>query len=832
MNLNKFIGREPELQSIQEMLDVGYGLIGFYGLGGVGKTTLLQIIEKNCHKKGIFTIWVNGDEFINTIDLTDSILRQTEKLNNQEVDLLHSNYRQNLSNLVVKVDINNSEIGVVKTGAFSRTGDIAIYTNLSIENELFKQRKELALGVIHKVTNIIQSNNFPLVFFFDVLEWVQDSVWADLVIFIKLLSKESVVICAGRKFDTQVANQLLEELSSGEAIQLLSNYGVSETFQSAIANHTRIPFCLELGARYSFLSNASPLAFSIQNAKDNASLITEYIRKLILERLKAMAKLLPEDKEIQAVTDILEYGCVFTELTPTLLLNVLGKIEPFAKNFKDRVFVNKVLDNGLLKAHIVSTFPPRFHDLISELAPLALKREQPDMYIIINLKAAEYYASQLIIEDDSERLRQLLDGTLAIELTPAHLHDKNYSEWRQNFTKFNIHLSKAKPQTGFDLIKQVFAKVFYPHYEPFCEQLLQAIDENSISTNDRAWLLTKKVYAGLKEPEATLAEILNYGPNELTPDIWTEASTRLLYSYIANAKASQAKELLEKIKRSGQFFTADESTEIYLRLARTFWKSAHYHQAFQTYQEALLIATNERTQAQIKLDMVVNLRYLNDYENAIKLANELLPLWNKLNQPDKLSETYIALGDVYRFADKWHNARLSYQEAIQTLEAYPQNKEQSESTRDQGQRFSLLGTAYGALGRYYLKIRNLDYARELLEKGINILDRGGNPYHHYGWMKRLLAHVFELSHDHTSALRLHHEALSASERAGDLGHQIENMICVLNIYKELKNEVALQDAQNKLSNLLKRTEVHLDRWISKVSNDLSPLINQDNNSIT
>ena len=95
-------------------------------------------------------------------------------------------------------------------------------------------------------------------------------------------------------------------------------------------------------------------------------------------------------------------------------------------------------------------------------------------------------------------------------------------------------------------------------------------------------------------------------------------------------------------------------------------------------------------------------------------------------------------------------------------------------------------------------------------------------------MKYLLAQVYKLSNDYNSALSLHQEAFKSAERAGNLSHQIMNLICMMSIYKELGDRVALQDTQNKLALKLKSTEISLDQWASMTIDDFSSFKSQLN----
>jgi hypothetical protein len=347
-------------------------------------------------------------------------------------------------------------------------------------------------------------------------------------------------VCASREYDPRLTSQRLGELSGDEAHKLLVSLGVPLAFRDAVIDFTGIPRCLELAARYSQLPDASPAVFCSYDAStDDASLVTDYIRESILDRLKGMKEYGKYDR-IRGVADLLEYGCVLTEVTPALVAHTLGTTEPFNRYLSDGEFVQELLGDRLLKAHLVDAIPPYFHDLIRSLAVSALRREEDAMYTDINRKAAKYYAQQLTARDGGAGATELLQGEFPLVLTTAHLHDQGFSDWRRTFLKFYQHLCQANPPLGIKLAQHIFQKVFCAHCEPFCERILQEADATTLSPTERAWLLTKRAAARCAEPEKTLEEVLRYDMSEIGREVWAEAATRLMHVYLAAGKLQPA----------------------------------------------------------------------------------------------------------------------------------------------------------------------------------------------------------------------------------------------------------------------------------------------------
>lgn len=821
------VGRCRELREFAEMLAQGHGVLGFYGLGGIGKTTLLRAMQAICDENQVCSIWLEGKCYAESLDLLASLIGQlcrTTQVESREVKALRAEYERRRAGLGT-VDLMGAEIGVVRTGLFSKVDDITIHTEIDAGVTLSELKKNLVHWAVAALVNRIHADRMRVAFFFDSLESLSSHVRHDLEFIALSLAEVVPVACASRGFSPQLTSELLEELSRGDSYDLLLRLGVPEAFRTAILDFTGIPKCLELSARYSLLPCASPGVFSSYDpSTDDASLHTDYVRKLILDRLKNLEEY-GKDGRIRGIADLLEYGCVLTELTPTLVAHTLGTTEPFDRYLSDKKFVKELLDDGLLRAHLVDATPPHFHDLIRSLALAALEKREIETYERINKKAAEYYARQLTKRDDISQSIKLLGGEFHLVLTTTHLHDESFAEWRQNFLRFHQHLSSADPQLGLQLVQQVFDSVFFAHYQPFCERILQGVDGTRLPSAERAWVLTKRAAAGLDDPRARLEDLLLCDPREIGQDVWVEAATRLMHTYLTKGEPERAEGILSKMERLGDtFIDGNVGAELYSHVASAYKKAARYKQALAAGRKAASLTDDDCFRAEMNLRVVIILRRLRDYAEAIALAERILPMWEKLGETEKLAETHIALGDVYRSDEKWLEARDAYLFAIKKLETSFLGRQEPETVREKGHRLSLLGTAYGALARYHIKARQLDRAERLLYDGLESVARGGYPYFHYGWMKRLLGIVSTLDGDYSKAVDLHEQAIQAAQRAGNyLPHQIENLICLLNLYSSLNDWARVEQVERKLDTLVQRTEVPLAQWEAEIRSDVSPL---------
>ncbi len=87
--MQKFVNREEELQLIEQQFDVlteknnlmRTRIIEFYGVGGIGKTTMLRKIEQNCQDKQVSTIWIDASQHMS--DFSREIINQVQRYNVQ-----------------------------------------------------------------------------------------------------------------------------------------------------------------------------------------------------------------------------------------------------------------------------------------------------------------------------------------------------------------------------------------------------------------------------------------------------------------------------------------------------------------------------------------------------------------------------------------------------------------------------------------------------------------------------------------------------------------------------------------------------------------------------
>jgi tetratricopeptide (TPR) repeat protein len=319
------------------------------------------------------------------------------------------------------------------------------------------------------------------------------------------------------------------------------------------------------------------------------------------------------------------------------------------------------------------------------------------------------------------------------------------------------------------LTSRLYSSIYYGYYQPFVIQILQAIDEDMILPNDKYWLVIKKVYAGLKPVEPALVDVLSNPIGVIGGQIWVQAATRLLHYYLITGKPHDADRLLQKILRTSEVLSSSDMIHLYWQLGRTYWKTTKYNDALQNYNKALSFADDEYKRAQIKLDILEVLRFVKDFEDVEELSTELLNFWRRIGDRFHLAETYTALGDIYRFQGKWADAKVAYEETIYTLEGSIEKGAISDSESERGSNINLLGQAYGALSRYYIKTRELEYAEILLNKGMSLLARGGKSHFHYGWMKRFLGYIYFIRKDYVKAIEFYNDAYESAIKAGTNG---------------------------------------------------------------
>jgi hypothetical protein len=88
-DMPNFVNREDELQLIAQQLDllteknnlIRTQIIEFYGVGGIGKTTILRKIEQNCQDRHLPAIWIDASQ--NMPDFPRKIIDQVQRYNVQ-----------------------------------------------------------------------------------------------------------------------------------------------------------------------------------------------------------------------------------------------------------------------------------------------------------------------------------------------------------------------------------------------------------------------------------------------------------------------------------------------------------------------------------------------------------------------------------------------------------------------------------------------------------------------------------------------------------------------------------------------------------------------------
>ncbi len=85
--MENFVNRETELQIIEEKFDallgnndvMGKRIVEFYGVGGIGKTTILRKIEQRCRNRKVPSVWTDASQ--NIFDFAHEIISQVRQYN-------------------------------------------------------------------------------------------------------------------------------------------------------------------------------------------------------------------------------------------------------------------------------------------------------------------------------------------------------------------------------------------------------------------------------------------------------------------------------------------------------------------------------------------------------------------------------------------------------------------------------------------------------------------------------------------------------------------------------------------------------------------------------
>ena len=85
--MENFVNREVELQLVAEKFStlvensdlVQTPIIEFYGVGGIGKTTVLRRIEQLCHDRSLASIWADASQSVPQV--SQEIIQQIQHYN-------------------------------------------------------------------------------------------------------------------------------------------------------------------------------------------------------------------------------------------------------------------------------------------------------------------------------------------------------------------------------------------------------------------------------------------------------------------------------------------------------------------------------------------------------------------------------------------------------------------------------------------------------------------------------------------------------------------------------------------------------------------------------
>ncbi|MES2479148.1 MAG: ATP-binding protein [Bacteroidota bacterium] len=282
----------------------------------------------------------------------------------------------------------------------------------------------------------------------------------------------------------------------------------------------------------------------------------------------------------------------------------------------------------------------------------------------------------------------------------------------------------------------------------------------------------------------------------------------------------------EKIARE----TRDRSllARIYNNFGHIYRDIGELGNALSNFENAL--ALNERqddvaSQA-VNLSSIAYIHYdLYDYDNALEFALKALPILKKAESIHRTNLLYNILGNIYFKQDQLQEALSYFEENLQHTDM---------ST-------GMHALALNGIGKVNYKLKNTEFAKEYLLKGLKEADETGQlevqiscRYYlalieiergDYRQAEKMLSVSLELA----GQFKRRHDEMSLHETLSDLYDKMGNIPKAfehLKKFEKLKEEIFQQTTLNKLSNLKLRQQVELANKEKEVAEKTAQLKQQ------
>jgi tetratricopeptide (TPR) repeat protein len=827
----RLIGRKSEINHFTALLQKGNGIIGYYGFGGIGKTYLLNVFTKmaetyykvTCENGGIIDSPLSFvpqiiDSLINQANAKQISTKWQDELN-KTLSMINV-----LSNDLYKPISNKNSQNIYSL--FGNVNQVTQEISLDFGNEYEKRKIGIIEEVVRLFNNVIKNQPNQIIIFFDTLERTSPEGIKWLKYFIDYNSSNVIFVCFGRN-QNSLLTERLDEFTNDETIEYLRSYEIPPEFIPAVLRLTRIPVCLKLAVAY-IRDNpkADPLTFiNYDCASDKVHLVQKFLQSLILDRLHEEIDLSCDDEKIikRQTYVLLKYGVILMELNASLIDWIFSKSSYFRKNFPD---VGNT-ENLILHASNLSIFEQQdghlvVHDTIRELQVAMMKEIDYPIYIDLNLQASKYYFDLLQKMDQSVAgsFEDLLSGKQVIEITYPKAWNASYEKWRKTITNLVFYLINANEIAGIEFIKIIEAQIYYSQWNPFWANTLRMVDlENVHDAANKYWVQLRQAAGKLTEEISIYQNIIST-VEPIDVNLRIEAAWQLIRHYLQIGDHVSVEIYLESIKIYINNLESTAQSKVYVKLGDGYRAIGNNCESVRYFELALQKTTDRKLRAHIFLQIAIEYRRLLKYDLAEKMAQESALLWGSVDDLIRLGETHIALGDIYRYQEKWQESYDHYTMAVKCFNEY--DSIFHETSKDREIWINLYGSALMASARIQLKKGMLNESKIKLIEAINMQEIVRHNFH-LATSKRILGLVYYRLGETNNSVRLILESLIHARQAEYIPHIIQALCCLYIVYEESGMDEKRQEIKSEIENLSALTEHKPDAWFKLVQLDIQPI---------
>lgn len=567
-----FIGRENEIKFFTNLLKKKFGHRHFYGISGIGKTTLLKKFIKVANEEGSNAHGLSHPIAI-YIDLRNrldplSLIEETIELmcldaQRKSIDLLSGAQEIKVEIAELKKRLTPQITQSITASEGSSISNVNQTISLSgIKHHVTQEAITLFLNWLNRV-----STTTTICFIFDTTEQTSIEVKEFLDALISRCGESLILITASRYpwgknpyplsfiHDSIVSKELLERplIVDGKSITI------------PIKEHASIlklaqghGLSLKLILSYLLLSDVKNdfLFHSVKSNTDPGSIFrAKGFWGTLLNEIKRNVEIATDETQairFQRIHFLLKYGPSLYSFDLDIAESAFKVIPGYKTLFPAREDIKKSLEDPMVALHLYkSSRSLRFHDLIREVGDIYLFEVEPFSYVDLHRKATEFYIDQLLnlepdidqLDSNSDWLDRPLKGldipikfkTLrwdkkkrghiqslwpSINWYRLYSPEPGFEKWRNIVLALSSHCIRFSNWLGASLIDDLFFQGTSRRETPFYNQLIS----NSMSCpldskKVESWL--SFMYEVYKEPNQQ--DVLDAKTVEIFEDMLTQS---------------------------------------------------------------------------------------------------------------------------------------------------------------------------------------------------------------------------------------------------------------------------------------------------------------------